>query len=210
MESDVDIAVPLPRRGWRLAGRLTDAVLLIAYPALVYYGLTHWSSRIVALVLLCVFVAVTLVRLRRVDAASLRTLAPIPLVTAVSLFLGFALDASGFVLAVPVAINAALLLAFGSTLRRSRVPMVERFARLHEPELSEAKVRWCRQWTVTWCVFFVVNGCIALVLALAAPLASWTVYNGLVVYFFMGLLFTTEWIARRLRFHGRSEVPRPH
>jgi len=209
MEPEADIAVRLPRRSWSLAWRLAGAVLLLAYPVLVYQGLTHWSSRVVALALLCVLVPVMLGRLRRVDATALRSLAAIPLVTMVCLLLGFALDASGFVLVVPVAINAVLLIAFGSTLRRGRVPMVERFARLHEGDLSPAKVRWCRQWTVAWCVFFVANGGIALVLALAAPLAVWTAYNGLVAYLLMGLLLATEWIARRLRFHGRGEAPAP-
>jgi uncharacterized membrane protein len=199
--------VPLLGQGPRVLRRLTGAVLLIAYPVLVYYGLTHWSPRFVAFALLCVLVPFAFARLRRVDAAALRGLAAIPMVTALSLLLGFALDASGFVLAVPVAINAALLLVFGSTLRCGRLPMIERFARLHEKDLSEAKVRWCRQWTVVWCGFFVVNGGTALVLAVAAPLAAWTVYNGLVAYLLMGLLFATEWIARRLRFP--DEAPRP-
>ena len=209
MEPEAHAAQPPSRRNWGRAGRVAGAVLLIAYPVLVYYGLTHWSSRVVALVLLCLLVPVALGRLRRPDAVALRSLSAIPLVTAVALVLGFALNASGFVLVVPVAISAMLLLTFGSTLRRGRVPMIERFARLHEAELSEAKVRWCRQWTVAWCVFFVANGGIALVLALAAPLAVWTAYNGLVAYLLMGLLLATEWIARRLRFHGRGEAPGP-
>jgi len=184
-------------RGWH---RPAGAVLLLAYPLLVYYGLTHWSSRVVALALLCVLVPVLLTRLRRVDPAARRGLLALPLVTAAALLLGFLLDQSGFVLAVPVAINALLLLSFGATLRRGRVPMIEGFARVHRPLLSEARLRWCRQWTVVWCAFFAVNGGIALVLALTAPLASWTLYNGLLAYVLMGLLLAAEWIARRVRF----------
>ncbi|HTE06153.1 MAG TPA: hypothetical protein VK824_08155 [Planctomycetota bacterium] len=180
--------------------RVLGIVLLVAYPVLVHFGVTHGSPRLVALVLLGVLLPVVLLRWRRPDAAAMRGLALIPLVTVAALGLGAVLDAGGFVLAVPVAVNALLLLAFGATLRRGAVPMIERFARLQEPGLPAPKCRWCRQWTVAWCAFFALNGAIALVLALAAPLAWWTVYNGLLAYVLMGLLFATEWIGRRLRF----------
>ena len=101
---------------------------------------------------------------------------------------------------LPVAINALLLLTFGWTLRRGAMPMVERFARLQLDDPTPAQLAWCRLWTWIWCGFFVWNIVVATVLAVAAPLAWWATYNGLISYVLMGGLFATEFLMRRRRF----------
>jgi uncharacterized membrane protein len=45
--------------------------------------------------------------------------------------------------------------------------------------------------------FFVFNGVVSAALTLWSPLAWWTLYNGLLVYFIMGVLFGGEWLLRR-------------
>jgi uncharacterized membrane protein len=183
--------------------------MMLAYPLIVYLGLSRWSTRTVSLVLLGVLLPTALVRLRRVGARALRGLILAPLAMVACLALGVVLNASGFVLVVPVAANVVLLAAFGVTLRRGAVPMIERFARLKEPVLPLPKLRWCRQWTIVWCVFFAFNGAMALVLALVARLEAWTVYNGFVAYVLIGLLVAIEWVARRVLFDRPNAVQRP-
>ena len=109
------------------------------------------------------------------------------------------LGSTRFALLLPVAINATLLVAFASTLFRGP-PLIERFARLTVNDLSEAELRWCRGWTIAWSAFFVVNGGVALALALAGSLWAWTAYNGLVSYIAMGMLFGIEYTVRKYRF----------
>lgn len=104
----------------------------------------------------------------------------------------------------PVFVNAALLSAFVYSLI---VPpsMVERLARLREPELPVAAIAYTRRVTQVWCGFFAVNGAIALITALWASAAVWTLYNGFIAYLLMGLLFAGEYGMRwrfRLRHHG--------
>ena len=53
-----------------------------------------------------------------------------------------------------------------------------------------------------------MNGGLAAILAVAAPLEVWTAYTGLVAYGLMGVLFAVEWTLRRLRFGGAVEVSR--
>lgn len=98
----------------------------------------------------------------------------------------------------PVLVNLAFLLAFGYSLA---VPpsMVERFARLREPDLSAAGVAYTRRVTQVWCGFFVLNGSIALGTALWASQAMWSLYTGVIAYLLMGLLFAVEYLVR-LRF----------
>ena len=91
-------------------------------------------------------------------------------------------DEPALLLALPVVINVILLLSFAETLRAGQVPMIERFARLSDPHLTDEKRAHCRRWTQRWCAFFVVNGVIAALLgALATPFV-WASYTGGVAY----------------------------
>lgn len=201
------VAPRSPGSVWSRVGRALGAVVLIGYPVLVWFGLTAWSPRVLALVLLCVLGPLVWYRLRRRAAGAIRGLVAIPLVTVVALLLAALLDRSGYVLLVPVAINTILLLLFGVSLRSGSIAMIERFARLSGAELSPRQQAWCRTWTWIWCAFFLVNGGTALVLALAAPLSWWTAYNGLIAYVLMGLLFAGEWLLRRRRFGPDRRSP---
>lgn len=104
----------------------------------------------------------------------------------------------------PVLVNAALLIAFGYSLA-SPPSMVERMARLTEPDLPPAGVAYTRTVTKVWCVFFIINGSIALGTALWASQAVWSLYNGVIAYVLMGLLFAGEYLVR-LRFKRANHV----
>ena len=88
----------------------------------------------------------------------------------------------------PVLVNAVLLGVFAHSLIFPP-SMIERFARMSEPDLPAQAIGYTRRVTQVWCVFFAINGAIALVTALWAAPAIWTLYNGLVAYLMMGLLF---------------------
>ncbi|MNE71751.1 hypothetical protein D3C80_1676500 [compost metagenome] len=101
----------------------------------------------------------------------------------------------------PVLINASLLGVFGLSLIHGP-PVVERLARLREPDLPPAAVAYTRQVTKVWCLFFLGNGLTAAALALWAPLNWWALYNGLIAYLLMGALFAGEWwVRQRVRVH---------
>lgn len=95
----------------------------------------------------------------------------------------------------PAFMNAAMLIAFAETLVRPP-SMIERFARLHEPDLPESGVRYTRAVTWVWAAFFAINGAIAVWTALYADWSTWTLYNGVIVYIAMGALFAGEFIVR--------------
>lgn len=158
-----------------------------------------WGPRGGAVALGLLLVPATIVRLRGLDRPSIKTVAFVPVVAMTMLFVGAALNRAGFVLAVPTAINAVLFAGFAPTLRQGP-PMVERFARIQHEDLTDEEVSWCRSWTIVWCAFFVWNGAVAAALAFLAPVEWWTVYNGLLSYAQMGVLFFGEMVARKLRF----------
>lgn len=96
----------------------------------------------------------------------------------------------------PVLVNGALLALFGATLLRPP-SMVERLARLREPDLPPHAVAYTRQVTKAWCAFFVANGTVAAGTALFASDAGWALYNGGIAYALMGLMAGGEYLVRR-------------
>lgn len=191
--------------------RLVAGAVLVAYPFVVWLGLGSRSPRAIAALLLVALAPVVLLRLRAVRGTDLGALAGIPLITAASLALASLLDSAGFMLVVPVAINAVLLAAFGASLRPGSTPMITRLARLEDPLLGSEQERWCRSWTRIWCAFFVANGTVAALLAWLAPLAWWASYSGFLSYVLIGALIVLERWLRRRRFAGapalREDAP---
>lgn len=95
----------------------------------------------------------------------------------------------------PVIVNATLLCVFAISL--SHPPsVIERFARLQNPLFPNEAIAYTRKVTIIWCVFFMFNGSIALFTALYASDQVWALYNGLISYCLMGVLFVGEWLVR--------------
>lgn len=183
----------------RVLVKVAGIVLAIAYPVAVFFALTHLSARMVGLLGLCVAVPWLAFKYREADRDHLIAVLRVPLVVIALLALSAILDDARFVMALPVLISVALLITFGGSLR-GEMPMVERFARMKERALSEEKVRHCRQATIAWCVFFVVNGVIAGALALLEMKTEWAIYTGGIAYGLMGLMFAGEYAVRVYRF----------
>lgn len=176
--------------------------LAITYPFLVYIGLSRGSIRGVGLATATVGLALLAMSLRDVRGENARAILASPIVL---LGLGTASALSSdarFVLAMPVLVNAVLFAQFATSLRGT--PIVERFARMIDGDLSDAQVAYCRNVTIVWCTFFVANGLIAGALALAGPLDAWTVYTGIVGYVAMGTLGALEYVVRKARFRKFS------
>lgn len=180
--------------------RLLGLLLLLAglaYPFAVYYGLEHQlSPRLFALLLGALW-------LLRALSGSAR---PGGLWLALAglgfcVLLGLAGDPH-LLRGYPVLLNLLLFAAFGASLYRG-MPVVERLARLREPDLPPHAVRYTRQVTRVWAGFFLCSALVSCALALWAPLAWWTLYTGLIAYGLMGALFAGEWLVRqRVRRHA--------
>lgn len=109
----------------------------------------------------------------------------------------------------PVLINLSLLLVFAHGLRHPPT-LVERFARRQEPDLPPHAVRYTRKVTLAWCIFFAINGSIAIITALYADMDLWALYNGGISYGLMLIMFIGEWcIRQRVKRHAeeRHELP---
>ncbi|WP_240433603.1 hypothetical protein [Solimonas sp. K1W22B-7] len=165
------------------------ALLTLAYPFAVYWGLGRFEPR---------WLALLLVMLALLRAATRRE--PVWIAAAAGALVLAAVSMAGNAVLplklYPVLVSTALLLVFGISLWHPP-SIIERLARLREPQLPPSAVAYTRKVTLVWCTFFVVNGSIALATALWAPDAVWALYNGLLSYLLMGLLFAGEWLVRQ-------------
>lgn len=185
---------------------IVNVILVIAYPVIVWIGLTTLGTRAVSVLVLALVVPMLAIRLRKADRATFWSIVRVPIAILGLVVLGALTEDARFVLAMPVVINVVLLATFGETLRARQTPMIERFARLVDAELSAPKQAHCRRWTVYWCAFFALNASIALGLGLFARPFVWALYNGAIAYALMGVMFTVEYLARKSTF--RDDPPR--
>ena len=191
------MAAPAPLASARRTPPLLAALLLVvslAYPVVVYLALGHVSPRWIALLL----VALALARAAVTRESFWLVAAALALVLAAASFLS---ERWGPLKLYPALVNAVLFGLFAMSLWRGP-SVVERLARLREPDFPPAAVAYTRRVTQVWCGFFVVNGVIAAITALWASAAAWALYNGLLSYVAMGLLTGGEMLVRR-RVRGR-------
>lgn len=101
----------------------------------------------------------------------------------------------------PALVNLFFLVLFGHTLFAGP-SMVYRFATLKDKSIAISPYRkkiaaYCRNVTLVWCCFFIVNGSIALLSVFGETYRFWALYNGCIAYILMGLLFAGEFIVRK-------------
>lgn len=179
--------------------RLIGLVLLFAgllYPFAVYWGLEHFAPWQFGLLLGSLWLARALTGERKPGSLWM-ALAAMMFCTLLAL-----LDNPHLLRWYPVLISTFMLALFGSSLLYG-MPVAERLARLTEPDLPDVAIPYTRKVTQAWSLFFLGNGLMATALTLWAPLAWWTLYNGLIAYGLMGLLFAAEWLVRQ-RVRGRA------
>ncbi|OIR10097.1 hypothetical protein GALL_80250 [mine drainage metagenome] len=165
----------------------------LAYPFLVYLSLGRVPPALPVLAGLTL-IGLRMLGLRRLAEAR-RWLAAFALAgtaLAALLFWRPALAARCY----PIAISLAVAAVFALSLRFPP-SVVERIARLREPDLPPEGVRYTRRVTALWVGFLLCNAAISAATALWGSLAAWTLWNGLLSYLAMGLLFAGEILVRR-------------
>jgi len=160
----------------------------LLYPLAIYFGMGRFEPRWLALLLLGLALLRLLVTRENVWIAAAAGAAVLVAASMVS--------NSGLPLKLyPALVNAVMLVIFGLSLRYPP-SVIERLARLQHPDLPQEGIAYTRRVTQVWCGFFVLNGGIALYTAVWASAAIWALYNGLIAYVLMGLLFAGEWLVR--------------
>ena len=186
----------------RAAMLFSAAAVLALYPLVVYFAGTRgaWGVAFSAIA------AASLLRLALTPRKSPLAKAGLcASLTALALVALSALMSSyGLMLWYPVIVNASLLALFSFSLTGGHESAVTMLARTLTPDLPDYAVAYTRKVTVAWCVFFTVNGAIALATVLLGNMKAWAFYNGLASYVLMGMVAAGEYAIRRRvrRLHG--------
>jgi uncharacterized membrane protein len=186
-------------------GPVVRAAPFVVYPLIVYFALEHFQARYLGIALLFVLLLRYRGRARRLASGMDRW--TWIMVIIVSSFAGAVWWSNDELLLrmYPALLNVIGLMFFGHTLLYPP-SMVERFARLQGNALSADGVRYTERVTWVWCAFFLCNGLAATYTALYSTREVWVLYNGLLAYCLMGVLFAGEWLVRR-RFIARESAP---
>jgi uncharacterized membrane protein len=193
-------AAPAPGTERRWGKIVVQALLKLAYPALILCAWRWDAPRVVGCMLFAILwlqrwagsgtLAASLRRLTAIDWAVVGMLSCASAAIV-------ATDSELLLRFYPSLVNLGLLIAFGATLVRGP-SMIEKFARLGNPDLPPGAVRYTRRVTQVWCGFFVLNGAFSAYTALYWSRASWSLYNGAIAYGLIGMLLVAEVIWRYL------------
>ncbi len=165
-------------------------LLAMFYPFAVYFSINYLEPWKIAAILIALF-GLRLLLSYKIQHWSA------PLLIIGMVFCGFVVWNNQLVTLkfYPVLMSLMALFLFSWSLFHPPT-LVERLARIQHPDLPPEGVRYTRKVTQIWCLFFVVNGGIALCTAIWGSFELWSLYNGLISYLLMGLLFAGEYAVR--------------
>lgn len=176
--------------------KIAFALVLIAYPVIVYFGVDYLDARMIALIL--ILMAMARLFLARRTAGGAAAMPQSNWIIAALFVIGILAMISNSVIILkyyPVCVNALMFLLFFTSLLRPP-SLIERIARMSTPDLPEAGVRHTRKVTMVWCGFFILNGGMAFYTVWGTGFGFWALYNGLISYTLMGILFAGEYLIR--------------
>ncbi len=184
-------------RSWRarLGGVLSALAVAasVAYPFAVYFA----DDRIGPLVFVAAAIALIALRLVALRAEEARRWRMPLLVVASLLLLLASIDLDFATRSYPLLLSLAAAGLFGWSLLRPP-SLIERLARIRQPDLPPAAQRYCRRVTVIWTCWLVCNAGVAGALAAWGSVAQWALWTGVVFYVVSGALLAGEYAVRHL------------
>jgi len=170
-------------------------LLLAIYPICIFFSLKYLQPRYIGLFILIVIIARFATEIKRINLSAVGSLLPVTAAGTTVCLLVLIFNQQILIMLFPTLINLVLFMTFSFSLVRPP-SMVERIARLTEPDLSEEAINYTRNVTVIWVIFFLINGTIATYTTFYTSIEVWTLYNGLIAYLLMGLIFGIEYTVR--------------
>lgn len=175
--------------------RIIAVLVFAGYPLIVYFGLTHFEPRYLGIAIALIFVLRFFSLRQKIDKEQMLGFVPLLISGVICGLIAAFMNTSSYLTLIPFLMNAVFFINFAYTLFKPP-SMIERFARLTDADLPLSAVSYTRNVTVVWCLFFLLNASIAFYTAVYEPIQVWALYNGLIAYALVGLLFAIEYIVR--------------
>lgn len=190
----------------KTAIKIASALLVVLYPLLVFSGLYYFSAspKTFALLAMGIVLVYFIVNTNNAKAGGFKSLQFWSLIIFVSVIsiVSFFTENLGYFKFYPIIVNVVMLVGFGSTLKKPP-NMIFRFASLDkkvkESDNQQPIIDYCYKVTIVWIVFFMLNGSIATATVIWGSDKIWAIYNGIISYILIGLLFGIEFIIRKIK-----------
>ena len=179
---------PDTRFWWLLA-----AISGVIYPALVYYYIDKAPPAFFGLIALGLIGGRIIITGRKAED---RFWLPVLAIAGATMTMVLFIDSRLAVKIYPILMSLSVASVFALSLRYPPT-VIERLARIREPNLPLSGITYTRRVTIVWVAFLIANAGISLITALWGTLAQWTLWNGLLSYLAMGMLFAGEWVIRQ-------------
>ena len=181
----------------KIITKLIISLIFLFYPLCIYLGIKEEAD---SLPLIVIVISLFLLR-AIVFRGSKSPLGPAlnyaGLVSIIIIIIGAGIKEYGVMKIYPVSVSFSLFIVFILSLMKNHTPVIETIARLHEKNLSDAAISYTRKVTIVWSIFFLVNGGLSIYTYFFSEIEIWTLYNGLISYLLIGLLFSIEYLIRR-------------
>lgn len=184
---------------------IISALFVAASPFVLYWTLTNHDVAVAAITLIAWVIIRTIPILLSAKKEQRNAALQLPAIALAFAILGWLFDNGTWLLVMPSATQATFGLTFLRSLKGT--PLIEHFARMVKSDLSAGEQAHCRRWTKVWGFYLIVLAGIGLVLARFATLKVWTLYVGIGSYALIGVLFTIEYIVRKISFRDYGRNP---
>lgn len=169
------------------------ALLFLAYPILVYFGLHYVKPSVLAALFALLFI------FRHFSQTKYQGKIPhlnLLLFTVLTLLAYSTIANSELALKFyPVVVSLSFLTIFAYSLVKP--PTVVQIIASRQEQLDENGVIYTRKVTQVWCVYFIMNALIATWTIYHEDQTLWLMYNGLISYILMALLMAIEFLIRK-------------
>ncbi len=168
-------------------------IIGVLYPFVVWFGLSIVSPFVIGVFILVLLLArLIFTYVKGGDKADVIAI----LAVIVGLSGIFAVDQMMAVRSYPILLSLMLAIVFSVSMLRPPT-VIERVARLIEPDLNARGVRYTRKVTGVWIGFFLFNALVSAATAFHGDMKIWTLYNGMISYMLAGTLFGFEYLIRQ-------------
>jgi uncharacterized membrane protein len=170
--------------------RVLFVVAIAAYPFIVFAGIKHLPPSFFGLVLLVLLA----LRHGALLPDERPVLVPVLLVFAAYAITATILQSRMLLLYYPALVNFCLCAVFLNSLRQGD-PLLLRIIKARGWHISKHGPKYLYRLTAVWAGFFLANGLISYWTS-TLSIEIWTLYNGFLSYFLVGILLGGEWVFR--------------